>query len=86
MATTEKTEVTLATSHMHKGREFARGDVLTLRPDQAEWLIAKGRAVKKGDALPALDGEIKTVSDMREVEAAVAEAQRAKTVAAKAKG
>lgn len=73
-----KSTVTLARNHVHKGREFGRGDVLELRGDQAAWLIAKGIAVKKGDPLPALDGEIKTVSDMREVEAAVAEAQRAK--------
>lgn len=77
----EKTEITLTGKHTHKGREFERGDVLALRADQAEWLIAKGRAVKKGDQLPALDGEIKTVSDMREVEAAVIEAQSVKAVA-----
>lgn len=30
----KKVEITLATKHVHGGREFARGDVLTLRPDQ----------------------------------------------------
>ena len=81
----EKTEVTLARKHMHKGREFRRGDVLALRPDQAEWLVAKRIAVPKGQPLPAEPSEIKTVSDMREVEAAVAEDLRAKAVAKAAK-
>ena len=81
----KKVEVTLAKKHVHKGREFTRDDVLTLREDQAAWLIAKQIAVKKGDALPALPSQIQTVADMREVEAAVAEDQRTKAVAKAAK-
>lgn len=54
MTEPKKAEVTLATKHVHGGREYDRGDVLTLREDQAAWLIAKQIAVKKGDALPAL--------------------------------
>ena len=85
MPESKKVEVTLAQKHVHKGREFKRGDVLELREDQAAWLIAKQIAVKQGDPLPALPGEIKTVQDMREVEAAVAEDQRTKAVAKAAK-
>lgn len=85
MTEPKKAEVTLATKHVHGGREYERGDVLTLREDQAAWLIAKQVAVKKGDALPPLPSEIKTVQDMREVEAAVAADQRAKATAKAAK-
>ena len=85
MTEPKKAEVTLATKHVHGGREYDRGDVLTLREDQAGWLIAKQVAVKKGDALPPLPSEIKTVQDMREVEAAVAADQRAKATAKAAK-
>lgn len=85
MTEPKKAEVTLATKHVHGGREYERGDVLTLREDQAAWLIAKQVAVKKGDALPPLLSEIKTVQDMREVEAAVAADQRAKATAKAAK-
>jgi hypothetical protein len=81
----KKVEVTLAQKHVHASREYKRGDVLELREDQAAWLIAKHVAVKKGDELPPLPSEIKTVKDMREVEAAVAEDQRAKAVAKAAK-
>ena len=73
----EQVEVTLTGKHVHKGREFGRGDTLALRADQAEWLIAKGAAVKLGTPLPE-PTRIETVSDMREVEAAVAKAQRQK--------
>lgn len=85
MPEAKKAEVTLATKHVHGGREYDRGDVLTLREDQAAWLIAKQIAVKKGEALPPLPSEIKTVQDMREVEAAVAADQRAKATAKAAK-
>ena len=85
MTEPKKAEVTLATKHVHGAREYERGDVLTLREDQAAWLIAKQVAVKKGDALPPLPSEIKTVQDMREVEAAVAADQRAKATAKAAK-
>ena len=81
----KKVDITLATKHVHGGREYDRGDVLTLREDQAAWLIAKQVAVKKGDALPALPSEIQTVKDMREVEAAVAEDLRVKAAAKAAK-
>ena len=46
MPESKKVEVTLAQKHVHKGREFKRGDVLELREDQAAWLIAKQVAVK----------------------------------------
>ena len=46
MTEPKKAEVTLATKHVHGGREYDRGDVLTLREDQAAWLIAKQVAVK----------------------------------------
>ncbi len=85
MPEAKKVEITLAKKHVHKGREFDRGDVLAVREDQAEWLISKQVAVKKGDTLPALPSQIQTVKDMREVEAAVAEDQRSKAIAAKAK-
>ncbi len=85
MPEAKKVEITLAKKHVHKGREFDRGDVLAVREDQAEWLISKQVAVKKGDTLPALPSRIQTVKDMREVEAAVAEDQRSKAIAAKAK-
>lgn len=85
MPESKKAEVTLTKKHVHGAREYERGDVLTLREDQAAWLIAKQVAVKKGDALPPLPSEIKTVQDMREVEAAVAEDQRAKATAKAAK-
>ena len=85
MPESTKTEVTLTKKHVHGGREYDRGDVLTLREDQAAWLIAKQIAVKKGDALPPLPSEIKTVQDMRKVEAAVAADQRAKAAAKAAK-
>ena len=85
MTEPKKAEVTWTKKHVHGGREYDRGDVLTLREDQAAWLIAKQIAVKKGDALPALPSEIKTVQDMREVEAAVAADQRAKATAKAAK-
>ena len=85
MPEAKKVEITLAKKHVHKGREFDRGDVLAVREDQAEWLISKHVAVKKGDPLPALPSQIQTVKDMREVEAAVAEDQRSKAIAAKAK-
>lgn len=85
MPEAKKTEVTLTKKHVHGAREYDRGDVLTLREDQAAWLIAKQIAVKKGDALPALPSEIQTVKDMREVEAAVAEDLRAKATAKAAK-
>ena len=81
----EKVEVTLAKKHVHAGRDYARGDTLTLRADQAAWLIAKQIAVKQGDPLPALPGEIKTVKDMREVEDVVAEDLRVKAAAKAAK-
>ena len=77
----KKVEVTLAKKHVHKGREFTRGDVLVLREDQAAWLIAKHIAVKKGEVLPALPSEIKTVKDMRELDQAVAEDLRTKAAA-----
>lgn len=38
MTEPKKAEVTLATKHVHGGREYDRGDVLTLREDQAAWL------------------------------------------------
>ena len=85
MPEAKKVEITLAKKHVHKGREFDRGDVLAVREDQAEWLISKQVAVKKGDTLPALPSQIQTVKDMREVEAAVAEDRRSKAIAAKAK-
>ena len=85
MPEAKKVEITLAKKHVHKGREFDRGDVLAVLEDQAEWLISKQVAVKKGDTLPALPSQIQTVKDMREVEAAVAEDQRSKAIAAKAK-
>lgn len=85
MPEAKKVEITLAKKHVHKGREFDRGDVLAVREDQADWLIAKQVAVKKGTELPPLPSQIQTVKDMREVEAAVAEDQRSKAIAAKAK-
>ena len=85
MPESTKTEVTLTKKHVHGAREYERGDVLTLREDQAAWLIAKQIAVKKGEALPALPSEIQTVKDMREVEAAVAEDLRVKAAAKAAK-
>ena len=85
MTEPKKAEVTWTKKHVHGGREYDRGDVLTLREDQAAWLIAKRVAVKKGESLPELPSEIKTVQDMREVEAAVAEDQRTKAVAKAAK-
>ena len=77
----EKVEITLTKKHVHQGREFGRGDTLALRADQAGWLLAKHVAVRKGEPLPALPTEIKTVQDMREVEAAVAADLRAKATA-----
>lgn len=79
----EQVEVTLTGKHVHKGREFGRGDTLALRADQAEWLISKGVAVKKGAPLPELP-RIQTVSSMAEVDAAVAADVRAKAGKAKA--
>ena len=85
MPEAKKVEITLAKKHVHKGREFDRGDVLAVREDQAEWLISKHVAVKKGAELPPLPSQIETVKDMREVEAAVAEDKWAQSLAAKAK-
>ena len=37
-------QVTLIKPHTHEGREYPAGASLTLRPDQAEWLVAIGVA------------------------------------------
>lgn len=66
--------VILAGKHTHRGRDFARGDKLELLPEQAEWLIAKGRAAREGQSLPAEPGAIKTLQTMDEVDAALAAA------------
>lgn len=36
--------VTLLKPHRHAGRDYKPGAALTLRPDQAEWLIGVGVA------------------------------------------
>jgi hypothetical protein len=42
--------VTLLKPHRHAGRDYKPGAVLTLRPDQAEWLIGVGVAQAAAEA------------------------------------
>lgn len=42
----DKVKVELLTQHEHSGLVYYRGQVLELEPDQANWLIAAGKAKK----------------------------------------
>ena len=57
--TTNSVEVTLLKAHTHKRVEYAKGDKISVRPDQKIWLAKQGVIAEESAAKKATAEEAK---------------------------